>query len=30
MENYSLSDIKSVLDGNTSNFGGTNGFLWVI
>ena len=30
MENYSLSDIRSVLDGNTSSFGGSSGFLWVI
>lgn len=30
MENYSLSDIKSVLDGNTTSFGGSSGFLWVI
>lgn len=30
METYSLSDIKSVVDGNASSFGGTNGFLWVI
>ena len=29
MENYSLSDIRSVVDANSS-FGGTNGFLWVI
>lgn len=29
MENYSLSDIRSVVDGN-SGFGGSNGFLWVI
>lgn len=30
METYSLSDIKSVIDGGTGTFGGNNGFLWVI
>ena len=27
MENYSLSDIRSVLDGNTSSFGGSKEIL---
>lgn len=30
MDNYSLSDIKSVVDGNDGMFGGSGGFGWLI